>query len=203
MDQVNSLPNDKILEWSKLKAFADNKIKVLKMMIFLYLIRLKTLWEKEKMLVISIFSFSYNVFESCLFQRLGSFSSYIFNPLPDMQILGSSNSVANKDIMSKIWTNGDTLISLSRKHCVKRRNCSLRAISSFPTMFSKTVYCWCVKMNIYGVKRLRVDDISHSSECLTISPIHHCETVPNSKKLQQFQLFPQRFPKAFFFSVLR
>ena len=27
-ERVNSLPNDKVLDWSKLKAFADNKIKV-------------------------------------------------------------------------------------------------------------------------------------------------------------------------------
>ena len=33
-----------------------------------------------------------------------------FNPLPDMPILGSSNSKANKDMMSKIWINGDTVI---------------------------------------------------------------------------------------------
>ena len=32
----NSLPNDNILDWSKLKAFADNKIKVLKTMIFVF-----------------------------------------------------------------------------------------------------------------------------------------------------------------------
>ena len=31
------------------------------------------------------------------------------NPLPHMPILGSSNSAANKDVMSKIWTNGDTI----------------------------------------------------------------------------------------------
>ena len=30
----------------------------------------------------------------------------VFNPLPDMAILGSSNSAGNKDLMSKIWTNG-------------------------------------------------------------------------------------------------
>ena len=30
----NSLQKDKILDWSKLKVLADNKIKVLKMMIF-------------------------------------------------------------------------------------------------------------------------------------------------------------------------
>ena len=28
------------------------------------------------------------------------------SPLPDMPILGSSNSTANKDMMSKIWING-------------------------------------------------------------------------------------------------
>ena len=32
------------------------------------------------------------------------------NPLPDMPILGSSNSAANKNIMSKIWTKWDTII---------------------------------------------------------------------------------------------
>ena len=33
-----------------------------------------------------------------------------FNPLPDVPILGSSNSAANKDMMSKTWTKGDTVI---------------------------------------------------------------------------------------------
>ena len=33
-----------------------------------------------------------------------------FNPLPDMPILGSSNSKATKDMVSKTWTNGDTII---------------------------------------------------------------------------------------------
>ena len=33
-----------------------------------------------------------------------------FNPLPDMPVLGSSNSASNKDMMSNIWTNGDTVI---------------------------------------------------------------------------------------------
>ena len=56
-----------------------------------------------------------------------------------MPILGSSNSAAKKDVMAKLWTNGDTIICLSRKHCGKRKNCSLRAISPFPTMFSKVV----------------------------------------------------------------
>ena len=32
-----------------------------------------------------------------------------------------------------------------RKHCGKRRNCSLRAISPFPTVFSKDLYSKHVK----------------------------------------------------------
>ena len=36
MKFLNSILNNKILDWSKLKAFAGDKIKVLKMMIFLF-----------------------------------------------------------------------------------------------------------------------------------------------------------------------
>ena len=35
-----------------------------------------------------------------------------------------------------------------RKHCGKRRNCSLRAISPFPTVFSKESYCRQVKTRV-------------------------------------------------------
>ena len=62
-----------------------------------------------------------------------------------MPILGSSNSAASKDMMLKIWTNGDTIILLSRKHCGKRRICSLRAISPFPTMLSKGFFHRVIK----------------------------------------------------------
>ena len=89
--------------------------------------------------------FSHHVFYQSL-------KEVVVNPLPHMPILGPSNSVANKNRMSEIWTNGVQLSDWVRKHCGKRRNCSLRAISSFPTMFSKAVCCWCVKMSIYGVK---------------------------------------------------
>ena len=34
---------------------------------------------------------------------------------------------------------------MGRKHCWKRRNCSLRAISSFPAVFSIVLYCRHVK----------------------------------------------------------
>ena len=70
-----------------------------------------------------------------------SFLAGHFNLLPDMPIIGSSNSAANEDMMAKIWTKRDTYICLYRKHCGKRRNCSLRAISPYATMLSKAVYC--------------------------------------------------------------
>ena len=37
------------------------------------------------------------------------------------------------------------VLQMGRKHCGKRRNCSLRAISPFPIVFSKDMYCRHVK----------------------------------------------------------
>ena len=44
---------------------------------------------------------SFNTIVAKLFEK--------FNPVPDMPILGSSDSTANKDMMSKILTNDDTI----------------------------------------------------------------------------------------------
>ena len=66
-ETFNFFPNDKILDWSKLKAFADDKLNVAKMTNS-PLIKQKTLWVKEKMLVTSTFSFSHNVFKILLSQ---------------------------------------------------------------------------------------------------------------------------------------
>ena len=46
------------------------------------------------------------------------------NPLPD----------------DKIWWKWRKVIQTGRKHCGKRRNCSLRAISPFPTVFSTGLF---------------------------------------------------------------
>ena len=54
-----TLPNDKILDWTKLKALADDKINMIE--------KMKTLWEKEKMLVTSIYFILYNVLKKLLF----------------------------------------------------------------------------------------------------------------------------------------
>ena len=62
----NFLPNDKILDWSRLKPFADNNVNRVHMMEFFFF-RIENILGKEKMLVTSIsFSFSQNVF-NCLF----------------------------------------------------------------------------------------------------------------------------------------
>ena len=61
---VNSLLNDKFVDLSKLKAFADKKINVTQKLKISLGRGEKTLWEKEKMLGTSIFSFSHNVFKS-------------------------------------------------------------------------------------------------------------------------------------------
>ena len=41
----------------------------------------------------------------------------------------------------KIWWKWQKAVQTGKKHCGKRRNCSLRAISPFPTVFSKDLYC--------------------------------------------------------------
>ena len=66
----NSLPIDKFLDLFKLKEIKDDKTKKkCDRKIAIYFGKdIKTLWEKEKMLVTSIFFFSYNVFKRLLFQ---------------------------------------------------------------------------------------------------------------------------------------
>ena len=39
---------------------------------------------------------------------------------------------------------------MGRKHCGKRRNCSLRAIFPFPTVFSKDILQTCKNQGLFG-----------------------------------------------------
>ena len=45
----------------------------------------------------------------------------------------------------KIWWKWQKVLQKGRKHCGKRRNCSLQAISPFSPLFSKDLYCRYVK----------------------------------------------------------
>ena len=48
------------------------------------------------------------------------------------------------------------MIPTGRKHCGKRRNCSLRGISPFPTIFSKGLFPRVVKSWDCVVKKLNL-----------------------------------------------
>ena len=45
----------------------------------------------------------------------------------------------------KFDENGRKFIQMDRKYCGKRRNCLLAAISPFPTVYTKDLYCRYVK----------------------------------------------------------
>ena len=63
---LNPLPNEKTLDVTKLKAFADDKLNVAKMTIFLFNRAENIVGVDKKMLVTGIFSFSHSVFQSFL-----------------------------------------------------------------------------------------------------------------------------------------
>ena len=61
-------------------------------------------------------TFQFSIFQVSACQRTILYYDFIsrcylalFNPLPHMPILGSSNSAANYGLMSKILTNGDAI----------------------------------------------------------------------------------------------
>ena len=53
---------------------------------------------------------------------------------------------------------------MGRKHCGKRRNCSLRAISPFPTVFSKALYCRHVKTRACLGQALNTVPVSRNAQ---------------------------------------
>ena len=116
---------------------------------------LKTMWEKEKLLITSNLSFSHSVFYpfgklSAIFIKLKLSSA---NPLSLEEskigrlVMGLTHyETTNFRLFQtervcrqqfQIWRKWQKVIQKGRKHCGKRRNCSLRAISPFPRVFSK------------------------------------------------------------------
>ena len=65
---VKPTPNDSFLDWTKFKAFADDKLNAAEIKISVFDIDRKHCGKKEKMLVTSIFSYSLNVFKIHFFQ---------------------------------------------------------------------------------------------------------------------------------------
>ena len=73
--RVNPLPVDKILDQSKLKAFADNKLNITKMILSVF-DRVENIVRKGKIACTSNFSFSHNVFKRLLSQMPQKVSLY-------------------------------------------------------------------------------------------------------------------------------
>ena len=98
---------------------------------------LKTLWEKEKMLVTSIFSFSHNVFYP-------SKTNFNFSATFNLSSANAFNLDQSKNLsFGKELTLSQTspgfyvsAVQVLWKHCGKRRSCSLWAICPFPTVLS-------------------------------------------------------------------
>ena len=65
---VNPLPNNKILDWSKLKAIADDKMKVLKMVIFVFDM-IENIVEKEGNASYQYFLFLPQCFQKAFYSR--------------------------------------------------------------------------------------------------------------------------------------
>ena len=129
------------------------------------------------------------------------------NLLPYMPILDSSNSEANKNNYDvKSMDKWGKIIWLSRKHCRKRRKCSLKAISSFHTMFSNAVCCWCIKVSIYGVRVILLVGLARISKaevvapsrspsnCYFKEPSHHDVLVNNLRMFKIKLHFQTSFP---------
>ena len=92
----------------------------------------------------------------------------------------------------RIWWKWGKVLQNWGKHCGKRRNCSLRAISTFPTVFSKDLYCRHIKTRtcLERVNSLPYNKIVELSESkasfcrwqLTLSqtiPSSHCPIIEN------------------------
>ena len=158
---------------------------------------LKTPEEKVKILVISIFSFSLNVFYTIKggnhhvsnikifgLQMLSLWSSQEFGIWKNVKsriVCWQMNSISYDRIrildpskpkalthyqttnfrlfqtqrvcrrQFQIWRKWQKVIQMGRKHCEKRRNCSSRAISPFPTVFSKGLFPRGVKKGRKGL----------------------------------------------------
>ena len=66
-------------------------------------------------------------------------------PFPKQQILESVRLKVFAEDNFKFDENGQRVLKKGRKHCGKRKNCSVRALSPFPTVFSKDLYSIQVK----------------------------------------------------------
>ena len=96
-------------------------------------------WWNPRSTLICVLWHWYNV--GCWRQCNGTFNQSIFNPFPNNNFC--TERVCRRQFW--IWWKWQKVLLKDWKHCGKRRNCSFRAISPFPTVFSKDLYCKHVK----------------------------------------------------------
>ena len=82
----------------------------------------------------------------------------IFNPscFAELDLLRLPDSKSLQTTILNLIKNGQKVLQKHRKHCGKRRNCSLRAISSFPTLFLKDLFCRHIQNKVLFVKGLNL-----------------------------------------------
>ena len=84
----------------------------------------------------------------------------------------------------RIWWKWQKLVKTGRKHRGKRRNCSLWAISPFPTVFSKDLYCrHCKKTRLvweHLSNRTANNALCNRTKCLTL---YHNWVLTNRRNL--------------------
>ena len=107
------------------------------------------MWEKEKLLITSNFSFSHSVFKRLILQtrkNQGLFGKGL-TLLPNDKTLDQSNLEGFED--NKI---NDLKFELcfgkSRKHCAKMQKCWLPVFSPFPKCFQKASFPALLKVRI-------------------------------------------------------
>ena len=134
--RINPLPNNKFLDVTKLKAFADDKLKVAKMAFFLFDKARNTVGKRENAV------YQHYLLSPQHFPKLSSLGSLTLSQTTNFRLL-QIERVCRWQF--QIWRKWQKVIQMGRKHCGKKRNCSLRAISPFPTVFSKDLCCRHVK----------------------------------------------------------
>ena len=119
------------------------------------LIGLKTLWEKETMLVKSIFSFSLNVFKMFFFFYSGSLTLYHRIP------------TVNNPEKEAFW-----------KQYGKRRKCWLPAFSHFLTMFSTLPKTNFISSLMFILLSANASDLDQSENLLFWKELTFSQTSP-------------------------
>ena len=72
---------------------------------------------------------------------LTPYTKQMYQPFPKTTNFRLSQTEKFEDTNFTFDENGGKVLKMGGKHCGKRRNCSLRAISPFPTEFSNVLYC--------------------------------------------------------------